>query len=143
MRRLTLLLALLAPALSHAASRTLGTLTVDPSKLERLDVPVVFPCKLADLDGTFEGGSLQLTQPGADPTPAQYDPLADLEPSPEAGALVFVLLPQKAPYTVKVREALKLRYRFLVYGGEPDRARNERAASALATPPQVEWRRAR
>ena len=56
---------------------------------------------------------------------------------------VGYVLPQKAPYTIEPGTPLTLRYRFLVYDGAPDKARNDRMARDLAQPPTLTWRRSR
>ncbi len=107
----TILASAVVPA---AAEIELGTLSVDP-RGARFNVPVVYHCTLADLVGqrlTAEQlvkGSLELIeQPGgATRLPAQWDPVADLDPSPEAGALVFILS-GKTP--AKARRVFKLIY---------------------------------
>ncbi|NQT86030.1 PmoA family protein [bacterium] len=91
MRRLAIPLFLLAHVLSWAATRPLGALTVDLGATERQDVPVVHTCTLADLGGPFGKGSLQLQAQGAEPIPAQWDPLDDHEPDTGTGALLFIL----------------------------------------------------
>ncbi|MFC1805945.1 PmoA family protein [Planctomycetota bacterium] len=56
---------------------------------------------------------------------------------------VGYILPQTAPYTIERGKPLTLQYRFLVYDGQPDQARNDRIARDLAEPPKVTWQRAK